>query len=145
MAKGLAEATNMIGGALFDQCKSDVGTDVGRTPEPPDRIDLQTPFSHHCIVLSHTSAFPLHEQSCSPPSFPLNAKLQVCALAGHWINCGITLHTLQPCKSISMMIRPPVCRRTGVGRGPRDRLIGWRAWIKRWDLGAAHLFARRWG
>jgi hypothetical protein len=41
MAKGLAEATDMVGGALFDQCKSDVGTDVGRTPEPLYRIDLQ--------------------------------------------------------------------------------------------------------
>ena len=26
MEKGLAEATDMVGGALFDQCKSDVGT-----------------------------------------------------------------------------------------------------------------------
>ncbi len=63
MAKGLAEATDMVGGALFDQCKSDKmwAADVGRTPGPLYHIDLPTsslqpplysPFSRFGISLT---------------------------------------------------------------------------------------------
>ena len=81
MAKGLAEATDMVGGALFDQCKSDVGTaSVG----PQNRFTAsisRTPFSHRCTVLSHTSAFSLHKGGVPAPVFLSTLNVQVCALA----------------------------------------------------------------
>jgi hypothetical protein len=70
----------MVGGALFDQFKSDKSgmsrCGHGRRSDPRTALPHRSPaapFSHRCIVLSHTSAFPLHKAKVRP-SFLLNAK-----------------------------------------------------------------------
>lgn len=71
----------MVGGALFNQSKSEQGMmrcGHGRRSDPRTALPHRSPataFSHRCIVLSHTSAFPVHKVKPQSPSFPLNAKL----------------------------------------------------------------------
>ena len=79
MAKGLAEATDMVDGALFDQCKSDKGDEViakcGKAGmdrvDPKDWLTTSSPtfrlISHIYTVLSHDSAISEHKTPSNRP------------------------------------------------------------------------------